>query len=314
MILSHADKLYRFTFDDLPIRGQWVRLDQVLLEAFANYKYPEPVRTLLAAQFAAVSMFADNLKFQGAVSLQSRGDGALVRSLTECRAQHQLRGIAHINADLPEPATEDIAQWLGKGHLALSLIDAKSNQTLHQGMIELLQSDLAANLENYFQTSEQLPTLLFFGQSSNQHSRQKSETVTGLLLQRLPEPSDATEIAIQSHEDAWQTAMTLAETLRGDRASELATLAPQNLLERLFYEFPCRLHEPRELIYACTCSKEKSDRTLKTLGEQELQDILAELGQIHVDCELCGARYHYDALDVATLAQAENSQHEPPLH
>lgn len=304
--MSHADKLYRFTFDDLPIRGQWVRLEQVLDEAFANHTYPKPVQALLAAQFAAVSMFADNLKFQGAVSLQSRGDGALTRSLTECRAQHQLRGIAHINAGLPEPATQDIAQWLGKGQLALSLIDAESNQPLHQAMIELLQSDLAANLENYFQISEQLPTLLFFSHTQG--------TVTGLLLQRLPEPPEATEIAIQSHQGAWQTAKTLAETLRSDTAGELATLAPQSLLELLFHEFPCRLHEPRDLIYSCTCSKEKSDRTLRTLGQQELQDILAELGHIHVDCEFCGTRYQYDAIDVAALAQVENAQHDPPIH
>ena len=113
------------------------------------------------------------------------------------------------------------------------------------------------------------------------------------------ELEQATEIAQDSHEEAWRTACILAETLRG--SDELDQLGPEQLLKRLFREFPCRLHPPRTLQYACTCSQEKSNQTLATLGRQELEAMIEAQGDIDVDCEFCGRRYHYDAVDIAAL-------------
>ena len=93
------DLLQRFSFSGLPIRGQWIRLDKTLKSLAQYASYPDDVKGLLGEMFAAVTMVADNLKFSGAVSLQSKGDGALTRSLAECRDQHYLRGIAHVVAD-----------------------------------------------------------------------------------------------------------------------------------------------------------------------------------------------------------------------
>ena len=73
------------------------------------------------------------------------------------------------------------------------------------------------------------------------------------------------------------------------------------MLRRLFHEYQCRLHPPRELSYKCTCSRQKSDRTLRIIDTAELNELLAELGQIDVDCEFCGARYSYDSIDIGAL-------------
>ena len=285
-----SDQLLRFTFDRLPIRGQWVRLEQVIADANQHHTYPTPIQHLLAEQLAAVSMFADTLKMEGSVALQSRGEGALIRSLAECRSQHLLRAIAHLREDQAQPEVASIKDWLAKGQLALTLIpDLESTQT-YQGMIELLESELASNLEHYFMQSEQLPTRIFFAHQNN--------VVTGLLLQRLPDADLGHEMSTQEWEEAWATIQILADTLTTE---ELGTLAPERFLNRLFNEFPCRLHPPRQLKYECTCSRLKTDRTLATFPPEDLRDLIAERGQIDVDCEFCGARYSYDAVDVEQL-------------
>lgn len=118
------DQLHRFSFENLPVRGQWVRLTDSLSAANSHRTYPPAVKNLLSQMFAAVAMFADNLKFEGAVTLQSKGDGGpLIRSLAECRDQKYLRGIAHLEEQFQAPPDpHNLAAWLGKGHLALSLI------------------------------------------------------------------------------------------------------------------------------------------------------------------------------------------------
>ena len=107
----NGDRLHRFTFEGLPVRGQWVRLTDTVAAANAVREYPQEIKNLLNQMFAAVAMFADNLKFEGAVALQSRGNGALIRSLAECREHKYLRGIAHLSEEIEAPAERDLSVY-----------------------------------------------------------------------------------------------------------------------------------------------------------------------------------------------------------
>ena len=286
------DLLHRFSFIDLPIRGQWVRLENSLAEATQFRVYPKPIHEMLGQMLAAVAMVADNIKFSGAVTLQSRGDGDLLRSLAECKDQAFLRGIMHLeDPDNETMADQPLAQWLGNGQLALSLIPDKATAMQpYQGFVSLEYDTLAQCLEHYFVTSEQLETSLNFASNSGDSSA-TSPSVTGLLLQRLPNNPQATEIEIDAARDAWHTLTTLAATVTDE---ELSQLDAQTLLYRLFHEYPCRLHEPRELSYRCTCSREKTDTTLMMLGSDDLSELIEEQSEITVDCEFCGNRYSYN--------------------
>ncbi len=303
------DCLHRFSFRDFPVRGQWVRLNSALAAATATHTYPEPVQTLLAEMLAAVSMFADNLKFDGAVALQSKrgtADAPLIRSLAECRDQRYLRAIAHLDEENDIPSSSSMTSWFGgKAQLALSLIPTDRRRDLYQGMVPLDNPELSDNLSTYFAVSEQLPTRLFFAHDPTQPA------VTGLLLQRLPSPDLATEISIAEHDDAWHTVLTLADTVT---EQELNDLPVETILGRLFAEFTCHLHPARHLSYRCTCTREKTDQTLRILGRDELEDLLAERGAIQIDCEFCGARYEYDPIDVAALLADGLSSGDHQLH
>ena len=292
------DLLQRFSFSGLPIRGQWIRLDKTLKSLAQYASYPDGVKGLLGEMFAAVTMVADNLKFSGAVSLQSKGDEALTRSLAECRDQHYLRGIAHVAADkAADIRSSNLADWLGNGQLALSLLPDKSTRmNPYQGLVEIDPAGLAASLEGYFQNSEQLRTRLHFASLDG--------TTTGLLLQRLPDAPEATEVSIAAADDDWLTLTTLAASVTTE---ELATLDPKQMLLRLFNEYPCELYSPRSLSFRCSCSVEKSDQTLLVLGREDLLALASEQPEIHVDCEFCGHRYVYDQAAVAKLLNHSGS-------
>lgn len=307
------DSLHRFSFINLPVRGQWVRLQSSLVEAAQYTTYPKPVSALLGQMLAAVAMVADNLKFSGTVTLQSRGNGALRRSLAECRNHSHLRGIMQLTDDTGFPQHGgDIGAWLGDGQLALSLLpDEETGMQPYQGLVALENSDLAGCLENYFARSEQLLTRLHF---ANGDSKQ-GQRVTGLLLQRLPNAPDASESEREAADDAWDTLTALAATVT---TQELSELDVETLLHRLFHEYPCTLQPPKALEYQCTCSRQRTDSTLMMLGKEDLNDLLQEQGEITVDCEFCGNRYHYgqDEVDrvIGLLEQKPATNSNPPLH
>ena len=61
------------------------------------------------------------------------------------------------------------------------------------------------------------------------------------------------------------------------------------------------LFDPVPLHFACTCSREKVEKTLITFGAQDLEDIIVQEGSIKVDCEFCNQHYSFDSSDVARL-------------
>ena len=308
------DVIFRFSFADLPIRGQWVRLQASLHAAGQFRAYPPQASNLLGQMLASVAMIADNLKFSGAVALQSQGNGALRRSLAECRRHTDLRGIMHLTDDASfPPSYQDIGAWLGQGQLAITLLpDEETGMQPYQGLVALNHGDLAKCLEEYFARSEQLDTRLFF---AGRTKRGADQSVTGLLMQRLPIPPDASDAERDAAQDAWETLTALTATVTD---AELAALDAPTLLHRLFHEYPCTLQPAKKLQYRCTCTQDRTDRTLMMLGEDDLQALLIERGEITVDCEFCGKRYRYEQADVdRVIASAEapwQQSGRSPLH
>ncbi len=307
----NGDTIHRFTFADAPIRGQWVRLTETLDHAFQRRIYPAPARRLLGEMLAAVSLMADGIKFNGAVALQSRGSGPVTTALAECRERNLLRGLVSWDeaADLgtgPDPLDEGgepaLSALLGEGRMAITLIpDAvrSPEAASYQGIVGLSDDSLARNLEEYFANSEQLPTRLFIAFDG--------DAVTGLLLQRLPAADRATDLALDLQDDAWREVELLAETVSAD---ELATLPVTELLRRLFHEHLITLHPARNLQFSCTCSRERAERMLRALPKEEILELLETQGMVDVTCEICGARYEYDAVDTHQVYEPA----EPRLH
>ncbi len=293
------DIIHRFSFRRGPVRGQWVRLTDVLTELNDRQDYPENVSGLLGEMLAAVALVADGIKFDGAVALQSRGAGPLTTVLAECRSQHLLRGIARWPDSETPPDASSMKALLGNGQLALTLVPENADQP-YQGMVGIMDNDLAGNLERYFQESEQLPTRLFFSGSGR--------SVTGLLLQRLPDADDATEIELDENEAFWEEIGILTATVTDE---ELAALDPNTLLSRLYAEHALTLQPPRSLSFSCTCNRDKTRDTLKAFSREDLLDLLEEdappkaPGEILVTCEICGAEERFDAIDVHLLFEPD---------
>lgn len=300
------DVIYRFSFADAPIRGQWVRLSGTLEEAFQRQRYPAAARRLLAEMLAAVSLMADNVKLPATVALQSRGNGPVSTALAECRDRHLLRGLVrwreegepfedghseagHLGS---EPALSNL---LGDGQMAITLTPVNARDGVaYQGVVSLADDSLARNLEDYFVNSEQLPTRLFMAFDGDR--------VTGLLLQRLPITDLATELTLDISDDVWDEVELLAETVRPE---ELARLPLNALLRRLFHQHTITVHPARSLEFACTCSRERAERMLQALPKAEILELLHSRGSVDVTCEVCGAEYRYDRIDTHLLYEPE---------
>ncbi|MCC2637236.1 MAG: hslO [Moraxellaceae bacterium] len=279
-----SDQVQRFHFSDSPVRGELVQLGGSVEEVLERHDYPERVAALLAEAMAASVLLTSTLKFAGSLILQARGNGPLETLMVECNHRRELRAIAGLGEDW-SPASDamTLAQLFGSEGQLVITIDPEDGQR-YQGIVPLDGDTLAECLEHYFAQSEQLPTRLWLAAGD--------ECAAGLLLQVLPghdRPEDA---------DIWPRLCLLTDTVS---APELLALPATELLFRLYHEETVVLHESTGVTFNCSCSRERTELVLLSLGEAELRGIIAEQGAIEVSCQFCNQEYRFDPVDVEQL-------------
>jgi len=279
--MSDNDRLYRFVLENTRVRGEIVHLNATWQAVLERAEYPPIVRNILGQALAATVLLAATIKFNGALILQVRGDGPLNLLVTQATSAGTLRGLARWQSEVPDG---DLQQQFGNGQMVIT-IEPKDGEA-YQGIIALQGDSIAAAIEAYFTQSEQLNTRLWLASSET--------ACAGFLLQELPAEN-------KSHEN-WEHALHLATTLSRD---EMLTLDAQEILHRLYHQDDVRLFDPTPVSFRCSCSRERIDKVLLSLGMDEARSILEEQGRIDVDCEFCNAHYSYDAVDVEALF-AEN--------
>jgi molecular chaperone Hsp33 len=330
------DQLHKFLFEGLPVRGMLVRLTGSWRELQARHAkqgaYPAPVRTLLGEMAAAATLMQANIKFDGALILQVFGDGPVKLAVVEAQPDLSFRATAKVVGAVDDDARlAAMVNLQRKGRCAITLDpkDKSGGAQPYQGIVALHGDDgaplqaIAEVLEHYMLQSEQLDTRLVLAADDS--------VAAGLLIQRLPVEGEGNlegarreaagppqgEAATPSggwpptaaggrhvNEDeiglneAFNRIAHLASTLTRD---ELLALDPDRLLRRLFWDEDVRRFEPLAPRFACTCSRERVRAMLRGLGRDEVEDIVAERGEVEIGCDFCGLQYRFDAVDVGEL-------------
>ncbi|BDU20234.1 Hsp33 family molecular chaperone HslO [Dyella sp. GSA-30] len=284
------DVLHRFLLERAGVRGVLVRLGSSWREVAGRADYPEAVATLLGQSLAASAMLTGNIKFEGALSIELKSSGALRLLFAECTDQGRLRGLARWNDPLPEPL---VVSDLPGAVMAITIGHAERGQR-YQGLVDLNHPNLGEALENYFNQSEQLPAKILLAAHG--------EHAVGLMLQRLPGEGGH---SAADDEDGWNRIEHLTATLGAD---ELLNTSPEQLLYRLYHEESVRLFEPRPLVFGCSCTRDRVESMLRSLGREEVEAALeARDGEIEVICEFCAQRYTFDRIDAEHLLSASHN-------
>ncbi|HEY9101409.1 Hsp33 family molecular chaperone HslO [Chitinimonas sp.] len=275
------DILQRFLFDAAPVRGEAVQLGDAWQAVLARREYPPVLQRIIGELMAASVLMTAMLKFDGSLIMQMHGKGRIKLIVIECESDLTIRATARWDEEAGDVPDLPLAELLGEGRFVITLDPREGGQT-YQGIVGLAGNSVAAIIEHYMQSSEQLDTRLWLSCRDGR--------AAGLMLQKLP--------AGQGDPHAWEHLTTLAETVTPD---ELSSLPPQDLLYRLFHQDAVRVMAEEHPHFGCRCSREKVGNMIKMIGGEEAESILAERGSIEVNCDFCNQHYEFDAVDVAQL-------------
>ncbi len=311
--IAWDDTVLPFQLDASDIRGRVARLDGVLEQVLSQHDYPPMIEGLVAEMALLTALIGQTVKLRWKLSLQVRGSGAarLIATdyygPTEDGQPARIRAYASYDADQLDHDADPFPQ-IGQGYFAI-LIDQGKGMAPYQGITPIAGGSLSSCAETYFAQSEQLPTRfsLSFGQSQlpGEASRWRAG---GVMLQHMPKASphvageggsgedgllDAADILDADEGENWTRANTLLDTVE---EIELIgpTVAPTDLLVRLFHEEKPRVFDPQAITFGCSCSDEKVKQSLSIYSAKDISTMVTDEGTVTADCQFCGAHYIFN--------------------
>ncbi len=218
------------------------------------------------------------------VALKFEGSGPMHKILVEADSRGNVRGYpGQVVVNLPPNAAGklDVSGALGRAGFLTVTKDLRLKEP-YQGTVELYSGEIAEDIAYYFSESEQIPSAVGLGVFVNADNT--IEAAGGFLIQSMP-PSDE----------------NMLDELAG-RISAMAPVTqmikdgkdPEAILAAIFAEIPYRILETRPLDLRCTCSRQRVERALITLGKHQIEDILSDNeDQLAISCEFCHRHYTF---------------------
>lgn len=290
MFDDDKDRLIHFIFDNAPVHGAIVQLEDSYIEVLNRHPYSLTEQCYLGESLAAAALLSMKLKNPGTIILQTQGDGPVNLLLAQVTNKHQrleIRGLLNSTS----PPNDDFSTAFGEGHLAITQLPEQ-----YQGIVKLNAKNLSKILENYFYQSEQVHTFVFLCANEKR--------ACGFFLQALPFSDSDNPLENKNH---WEHLSTLAETIT---AKELLSLSSHEMLFRLFHQEKLSLLDTQPLYFYCHCSRDRMGKAIVNLGLEDARKLILEqpTKKITVTCEFCNAKVEFDSIDV------ENIFHQEPPH
>ena len=271
------DKIQRFLFKDLDIRGQYLSSDSAWQSMIKDRGYSELVCQLFGELSALSMMLASSMKHPGKLTLQVQGDGLVSLMLVEVTHDLKIRGMVRSNATISQ--THNLDQILGDGQIIATLYNAKTDHSF-QSHVPRNKNGLIQTFEDYFSQSEQLESKIWV--SSTQHN------LSAMLIQKMPQ--DKT-----NDDEDWNRIIVLSNTITDE---ELCNLTAEKMLHRLFHEEVVELFEGKQVDYECKQDRTRFERIIFDLGEQDARALLKERGEISIHNEICNQHLFFNEDDV----------------
>ena len=281
---QQPDGRTRFLLGDKAVRGVLVRGTNLVKEMRTRHNLSLLETLVLGHAYLAAALLATTLKGdKDRLALRVECSGPIKGLVAEANAAGEVRGYLRQNPIPLEKPLESFDQspFFGAGFLSVITHLEGASQPF-TGTVMLEHGNLALDLSQYFQTSEQTPTAIAL--SIQFDSDGLPVGAGGLLLQAMP---------------------GVAPFLMGELEECLAGLPslgryfaeggrPEALLEKQFGAFHPEILTTAPVLFSCPCSKENIGARLLTLPKKDLDELQNGPFPVETCCHYCNATYLFD--------------------
>jgi molecular chaperone Hsp33 len=271
-------------------RGYAASTTGLVEEARVRHNTAPTATVALGRALTAAALMGGLLKVGQRVALKWEGAGPLGQIIVEADSNGRVRGyVAEAEVDLPlAQGQHDVPQAIGRAGLLTVVRDLRLPE-LAQGVVHLVNSDIAGDLVYFLEQSDQVPSVVEIGVSLNEDG--SVAVAGGILAQPLP-PYDPA--IIERIRDRVQELPPITDMLAEGKT-------PEQILDELFAGIPHTLLSKYPVRFECDCSRERTRAALITLGREELQALLDKEGQAVINCRYCHEDYVFDREELEAI-------------
>lgn len=285
------DYLVRSITVDGSIRGLAVLTTGLVEEARQRQDVWPTAAAALGRALTGGLLLGALLKTGQRLAIKIEGDGPLQKILVEAESNGAVRGyVARPQVHLPPRNGKlDVAGAVGRTGVLTVSKDLRLKEP-YTGIVQLVSGEIAEDLAFYLAESEQIPSALALGVYVETDGRVTA--AGGFLIQTLP----------PVHEEVLEQLISrirglppVTDLLRQGRT-------PEDILAAIYGPLPYRILEKYAVAWQCSCSRERVERALLTLGAAALQEMAEEEEAATVTCEFCGQKYLFTSTELYRLA------------
>ena len=214
------------------------------------------------------------------LGIMMKGDGPM-GTLVAVADHGKIRACAdnpQVELPLREDGKLDVGGAVGH-HGRMSVIKDLALRKNYIGQSELVSGEIAMDFAQYFTVSEQQPSLVALGVLVSGETVLKAG---GLLIQPLPGCPD--EIIDQ---------LELRSPMFADISREMTFAPIEQLCEDWFRGMEPKILERTPISYTCTCSRERMEKALISMGRKDLQSLIDDDEGAELVCHFCHSKYFF---------------------
>ncbi len=234
-------------------------------ELAARHRLSESAADALGRVLTCTAYLCGWLEERESYSVSVSGNGLLGK--IHAFGNGELRLCGSVERDLPADWQADLLSCVGsKGYL--SVVRSGGKGLPFSGMCALAKGDIAADFTAYFEESEQRPTAIALYEGG------------GVFVQPLTGADESVLLRARAAVRSCLPSMSAREILAA---------------------FGAEHAEKRSVSFGCTCSREKAEQAVLSLGEEDGRAVLASEGGLSVHCHECNCDYDFTQEDINAL-------------
>ncbi|EOO32410.1 chaperonin [Bacillus cereus BAG1X2-3] len=287
------DYLVKALAFDGEVRAYSVRTTNTVSEAQRRHDTWRTASAALGRSLTAGTMMGAMLKGDQKLTIKVEGNGPIGPILVDAHANGDVRGYVtnpHVDFEGTEQGKLRVYQAVGTEGFVTVIKDIGMREPFI-GQSPIVSGELGEDFTYYFAVSEQTPSSVGVGVLVN--GDDSVLAAGGFILQIMPGAQEETISFIEERLQKIPPVSTLIEQ----------GLSPEELLYAVLGEDKVKVLETMDVQFNCTCSRERIESVLISLGKTELEQIREEEEETEVHCHFCNERYKFSKEDITNLIE-----------
>lgn len=287
------DYLVKALAFDGEVRAYSVRTTNTVSEAQRRHDTWRSASAALGRSLTAGTMMGAMLKGDQKLTIKVEGNGPIGPILVDAHANGDVRGYVtnpHVDFEGTEQGKLRVYQAVGTEGFVTVIKDIGMREPFI-GQSPIVSGELGEDFTYYFAVSEQTPSSVGVGVLVN--GDDSILAAGGFILQIMPGAQEETISFIEERLQKIPPVSTLIEQ----------GLSPEELLYAVLGEDKVKVLETMDVQFNCTCSRERIESVLISLGKTELEQVREEEEETEVHCHFCNERYKFSKEDITNLIE-----------